>query len=178
MRLFIGIGLPDEAKQRLATLAGGIPDARWVPRDNFHITLAFLGEVPDPDIADIGLSLGKIDYPAFDVNIQGVGIFGSAKRPRILWAGVEETGQLCRLQARIAQKLTDMNCPFDNRKFRPHVTLARVHNSAYGKIRNFLSDHALFSAGSVPVQDFSLFSSHSTGAGPEYREEMAFDLTP
>lgn len=176
MRLFIGIRLPEEVKQHIARLCGSIADAKWAPQDNFHITLAFLGEIASHDMVDIGLALGKIDYPAFDFAVQGVGIFGSAKRPRILWAGVENTEAMTVLQAKIVQSLDRIGCPVDARKFRPHVTLARVQNADYGKIRNFLSDHALFNAGAVHAHDFSLFSSHSTGTGPQYREEMAFDL--
>lgn len=176
MRLFVGIGLPEEIKRHVAALSGGIPDAKWVPQDNCHVTLAFLGEVTEHDMADICLALGKIDYPAFRFTVRGVGMFGSNKRPRILWAGIEGAERMMGLQAKICQSLEQIGYPIDSRKFHPHITLARVHNAAYGKIRSFLGHHALFSAGSVNAHDFSLFSSHRSGSSPLYREEMAFDL--
>ncbi len=176
MRLFVAIGLPDTVKQQIIALRGGIPDAKWVSQDNPHITLAFLGEVTEQDMRDVALALGRIEFASFDFVIRGVGIFGSARRPRILWAGIDGEEPVIALQKKVTLALDKFGfCP-EARKYHPHITLARVHNSPYGKIRSFLTDHALFSAGSVKATGFALYSSHRSQSGAIYTEEVAFDL--
>ncbi|MEP3248143.1 MAG: RNA 2',3'-cyclic phosphodiesterase [Sneathiella sp.] len=178
MRLFVALPLPEDIKQRIETLRGGIPDARWIPPGNAHLTLAFLGDVPDIEIADIGLALGQIDYPAFDLQIETVGVFGNTKRPRILWAGVKLNDDLIRLQQKVAIALNTAGYQIQDRRFKPHITLARVHMSPYEKIRQYLSDNALFKCPPIPVTEFTLFSSHLAHSGAIYTEEMMFDLEP
>jgi 2'-5' RNA ligase len=176
MRLFVAIGLPDTVKQNVTALRGGIPDAKWVSQDNPHITLAFLGEISEQDIPDIALALGRIEFPAFGFTVCGVGIFGSERRPRILWAGIDGGDPIVTLQKKVIQVLDKFDLCSEARKYHPHITLARVHNSPYGKIRSFLTDHALFSAGLVKATSFALYSSHRSQSGAIYTEEVAFDL--
>ncbi|MAL78528.1 MAG: RNA 2',3'-cyclic phosphodiesterase [Sneathiella sp.] len=176
MRLFVAIDLPAEIKANIGALRGGIPDARWIAAENAHVTLAFIGEVQGPMMMDISLALGRITYPAFDLNIEGVGVFGSNKRPRLLWAGVRPTPEICLLHQKIVTAIESTGARVDDRRFRPHVTLARVHKSPYEKVRHFLIDHALFKAPALSVENFSLFSSHLASSGAIYHEEVSFDL--
>jgi len=178
MRLFVAILLPQEIKDNISTLRGGIPDARWIAAENAHVTLAFIGEVQGPEMADISLALGRINYPAFDIEIDGVGVFGSSKRPRILWAGVKPQKTLTLLHQKIVTAIESTGAKVDDRRFRPHITLARVHKSPYERVRNYLTDHALFRTATVPVQSFSLCSSHLASTGAIYEEEVSFDLAP
>lgn len=178
MRLFVAIALPQEIKDSIATLRGGIPDARWISAENAHVTLAFIGEVQAPEMADISLALGRIRHPEFELAIEDVGIFGSNKRPRILWAGVRRDDSLMLLHKKIVTAIESVGARVDDRQFRPHITLARIHKSPYERIRNYLSDHALFKTRTIPVTHFSLFSSHLSSNGAIYEEEMSFDLTP
>lgn len=176
MRLFVAIDLPAEIKANIGVLRGGIPEARWIAAENAHVTLAFIGEVQSPMMMDISLALGRIDYPAFDLDIEGVGVFGSNKRPRLLWAGVRPTQEICLLHQKIVTAIEGAGARVDDRRFRPHVTLARVHKSPYEKVRCFLIDHALFRTPTLPVTRFSLFSSHLSSSGAIYEEEISFDL--
>ncbi|TNE35294.1 MAG: RNA 2',3'-cyclic phosphodiesterase [Alphaproteobacteria bacterium] len=178
MRLFVAISLPDEIKENISYLRGGIPDARWIAAENSHVTLAFIGEVQSPMMQDISLALGRIRHPAFEMNIEGVGVFGSNKRPRILWAGVRNIDSINLLHKKIVTAIEGVGASVDDRRFRPHITLARVHNSPYERVRNFLTDHALFRTETIPVDGFALFSSHLSSTSAIYQEEVAFDLIP
>jgi RNA 2',3'-cyclic 3'-phosphodiesterase len=178
MRLFVAIALPQDVKDNIATLRGGIPDARWIAAENAHVTLAFIGEVQTPQMIDISTILGKISHPAFYLNIEDVGVFGSNKRPRILWAGVHNTETLTLLHKKIMKAIDSVGVKLEDRRFRPHITLARVHKSPYEKVRSYLTDHALFRTKTIPVNSFSLFSSHLSSSGALYNEEVIFDLTP
>lgn len=176
MRLFVAIDLPGEIKATLSTLRGGIPEARWIAAENAHVTLAFIGEVQGPMMMDISLALGQIRYPAFDLDIEGVGVFGNNRRPRLLWAGVRPSPALRLLHQKVMTAVENVGAKPDERRFHPHITLARVHNSPYEKVRRFLTDHALFRAPTLPVTNFSLFSSHPTSSGSIYHEEVSYDL--
>jgi 2'-5' RNA ligase len=178
MRLFVAIDLPEDFKQQIAVLQSGIPDAHWAKPDNAHITLNFLGEVNQADIMDVGLALGRIQAPNFEISLDSVGVFGNAKRPRILWAGVRATADLQFLQQKTTAALNRFGFKLEDRRFRPHVTLARVHNSPYERVRSYLTDHALFKSRTVMADCFTLFSSRLGHGGPHYEEEFIFDLEP
>lgn len=178
MRLFVAIDLPEDFKQQIAALQSGIPDAHWSKPENAHITLSFLGEIAEADMVDIGVALGKITAPAFMLGLKGVGVFGNAKKPRILWAGVTANDELVHLQQKVAQVLTRAGVKLEDRRFRPHVTLARTHNSPYERVRDYLSQHALFKTRECMVEHFTLFSSQLGQGGPHYEKEFLFDLEP
>ena len=99
VRLFVALGLPESIRLRLASLAGGIDGARWVPPENLHITLRFIGEVPEDRIADLADALGAIRMPPLTVTLRGAGHFSYGKKTRAVWVGVEKTGELATLQA-------------------------------------------------------------------------------
>ncbi len=176
MRLFVAIALPQEIKDNISALRGGIPEARWIAAENSHVTLAFIGEVQSPMMMDISLALGRITHPGFDLDIEGVGVFGSNKRPRILWAGVHNISAISLLHKKIVTAIESVGATVDDRRFRPHITLARVHNSPYERVRNYLTDHALFKTKTIPVTSFTLFSSHLASSSAIYQEEISFDL--
>ncbi len=178
MRLFVAIDLPEDFKQQIAVLQSGIPDAHWAKPNNAHITLNFLGEISQADMMDIGLVLGKIKSPNFELSLDSVGVFGNAKRPRILWAGVRASEELKFLQQKTTAALNRFGLKLEERRFRPHVTLARVHNSPYERIRAYLTDHALFKSRNITADCFTLFSSQLGHGGPHYEEEFIFDLEP
>ena len=109
MRLFVALDLPWELKQRLALLSGGIPGARWVGTENFHLTLRFMGEVHPIQAEEIDHTLAAIRAPAFDLSLAGVGVFGKGdakgERAAALWAGVDRNPALDHLQTKIETAL-------------------------------------------------------------------------
>lgn len=177
MRLFVAIDLPEEFREQIARIQSGIPDAIWTKSNVSHITLNFLGEVNQADMIDIGLALGNISVPKFSIQLDSVYVFGNAKRPRILWAGIKSTPELILLQQKTTTAISRCGIKLEDRRFKPHVTLARIHRSPYERVRNYLTDHALLKSNPYEVSEFTLFSSQLGRGGPHYEEEFTFDLT-
>lgn len=176
IRLFVALGLPDDLGTRLAGIRGQIPGARWVPRENLHITLRFIGEVDEAAAADIDTALARIEAPAFDLALAGVGHFESRGRVRSLWAGVERGPALDHLQARIETACRRAGLPPEGRKFHPHVTLARCRDTRTSRIAGFLAGHDGFRAPPFPVRSFALYSSALGRGGAAYTREIEYSL--
>src|SRR5215831_17469324 len=102
MRLFIALPVPDEIADALIALQSGVPDARWVPAENFHVTLCFAGEVQGGAVRDLEEELSDIAGPPFPVSIAGVEQFSSGKQPRALVATVEKSDRLEWLQQKVS----------------------------------------------------------------------------
>jgi 2'-5' RNA ligase len=132
LRLFAAIPLPDSCKQAVsdwcASLRTELPFGKWVHRDDFHITLQFLGSTPRRKVEEINQALQSASTAAvpFELSIGPLGTFGRPGSPSILWAGIGgDTGPLVNLQKRIAQALSPLGFEPDDRPYRPHLTLAR-----------------------------------------------------
>jgi 2'-5' RNA ligase len=132
MRLFVAVELPDAIKDELArmssTLREAAPDAKWVPRDNLHLTLSFLGEVPDERVTPIGDALDSVAAGAqgLRAHLGALGAFPSARRARVLWVALEdEGGSLLKVAEATAEALEPLGFPREARPWTAHVTLAR-----------------------------------------------------
>ena len=124
-RLFTGVEIPDDVAFDLDLMKGGITGSRWIDRDTFHITLRFIGDIDDSLAREIAYELDGVTARPFSLRLKGIDVFGGNK-PHTLFAGVEESADLRRLQQiheRICQVL---GLPPEQRKFTPHVTLARL----------------------------------------------------
>ena len=130
MRLFIALPVPDEIADALTTLQSGVPDARWVPAENFHVTLCFAGEVQGAVMRDLEEELADIAGPRFPVALAGVEQFSSGKQPKALVALVAKSDRLDWLQQKVSTVARNCGIEIERRKFRPHVTLARFRNGA------------------------------------------------
>jgi 2'-5' RNA ligase len=174
-RLFIALPIPEEIAGALTTLQAGVPDARWVPAENFHVTLCFAGEVQGGAMRDLEEELSDIAGPPFPVAIAGVEQFSSGKQPRALVALVARSDRLDWLHQKVVTVARNCGLSIERRKFRPHVTLARFAQGAETghHIAQFMASHSTFQAGPWVADHFALFSSRN-GA---YREEAAYDLT-
>jgi 2'-5' RNA ligase len=178
LRLFVGIGFPPALKLRLSLLCTGMPGARWVDPDNFHLTLRFIGETDEATAADIDAALSRLRARRFTLQLAGIGLFASGDRPRTLWVGVERHPELAALRDKIEQALIRTGLPPEPRKFAPHVTLARLTNPPREKLHGFLAAHALFRADPLPVEGFSLVASFPTKAGSIYEDQAEYPLSP
>lgn len=174
-RLFTGIEIPEHIAQGLSMLRGGLPGARWIDPENYHMTLRFIGDV-DGDVArDIMQMLGAVRRPPFDLILDGLDQFGG-RRPRAVFAGASNNPALHELQAEHERLLQRIGLPPESRKFSPHVTLARLRVSSAHQVADYLSSRAPFRSPPFPVTRFVLFSSRaSTGGGP-YVVEAAYPL--
>lgn len=178
IRLFAGLALPEEVSGRLAAMGAGIPGARWVEARNLHVTLRFIGEVEDglareihDALADAGLG------PPVALSITGLGTFGS-RQPHALWAAVDKTAALARLQAKVDGTVVRLGLAPEPRKFTPHVTLARLKGAPPGRVRDFIAGHSPLTLGPVSIDHVTLFRSHLGRAGAEYEAVADYPLAP
>jgi 2'-5' RNA ligase len=130
LRLFVAIEIPETAKDEVeevfAPWREAFPKARWVPRENMHVTLKFLGRTW-PRLTDWvpeQVEAAVAEVSRFTVRLRGVGSFPSAKRGRALWAGFDDTDGIAALAAEIETALAD-EFPTEKRPFHPHLTVAR-----------------------------------------------------
>jgi len=162
-------------RDRLTSLEGGVPGARWAGDEQLHLTLRFIGEVDENVAHDIDDALATIRAPSFVLEIAGVGEFGG-KNPRALWAGVRGSDALGHLQKKVETALQRIGLPAEERKFSAHVTLARLRGAPREKVVQFLTHHALFASGPFKVDRFVLFSSHLGSGGSVYHAERIYPL--
>jgi RNA 2',3'-cyclic 3'-phosphodiesterase len=176
MRLFVGLDLPWPLRERLSFLAGGIPGARWLPPENYHITLRFIGEVAAYQAEEIDLALSALKARGFSLSLTGVGTFEKGGRPVTLWVGVERNPQLDLLQSKIETALQRVGLGPERRRFTPHITLARLDNPIEAKLAVFVQANNLFRAEPVPVEHFTLFSSRLGKEASVYTAEVEYRL--
>ena len=176
LRLFVGIGFPPELKLQLSSLCSGVPGAKWVDPGNFHLTLRFIGEIGEDVAADIDEALSRLRARRFTLQIAGTGVFAGGDKPRSLWVGVEKNPELVGLRDKIEQALIRVGLPPEQRKFAPHVTLARLRDAPLDKLRDFLTAHARFRADPLAVEGFSLIASFQTKAGSIYEDQADYPL--
>lgn len=170
-RLFTALEIPQSAALSLSLLRGGVPGARWIDRENFHITLRFIGDVDHRTADEIVEALDRVRKPQFTLTLSGTGFFGN-KKPHSIWAGVQPSPELAALQADLERVCQRIGLPPEPRKFTPHVTLARLKNSRVDDVMNYLAGRGNFAAGPFTVGQFVLMSSRdSTGGGPYVVEE-------
>lgn len=170
-RLFTALEIPRDAALSLSLLRGGLPGARWIDVENYHITLRFFGDVEGHVADEIANALDRVRRPAFQLRLDGVGAFGG-KKPHSVWAGVAASPHLTALQAEIERICQRLGVAADPRKFTPHVTLARLRNSSPADVAAYLSARGNFSAAPFKVGRFVLMSSReSVGGGPYVIEE-------
>ncbi len=175
MRSFIAIDIPDEIKgsmkevvQSLSAEAQGI---RWVPVENIHLTLKFLGEVKEELIPEIQTRLqiiGKAQQP-FNVEIRGAGAFPNLKRPNVLWIGIKRSEQLETLFREIDKSLSEMGFEREARGFSPHLTIGRVKDMrGIDPVLKELATYKDTFFGTIEVRQILLMKSTLKPSGAEY----------
>ena len=171
-RLFTALEIPREAALSLSLLRGGLPGARWIDVENYHITLRFIGDVEGHVADEVADALDRVRRSSFSLTLSGVGAFGG-KKPHSIWAGVAASPDLHALQGEIERICQRLGLPSDPRKFMPHVTLARLRNASPLDVAHYLSARGNFAAMPFRVGRFVLMSSRdSVGGGPYIVEEV------
>ncbi len=176
MRLFVGLDLPWPIREQLDRLDGGIPGARWVPDENLHLTLRFIGEVAPDQAEEIDLSLASLRGGSLTLTFAGVGTFAKAGRETQLWVGVERNPALNHLHGKIEIALQRAGLPPERRRFIPHVTLARLDDAVPPRIAAFIQAHNLFRSAPVVFDHFTLFSSLLGKDAAIYTAEVDYPL--
>ena len=176
MRLFIAIELPADLKMALGRLRMDIPGARWVPMEQIHLTLAFLGEVDETTVERLTGKLAKIHAPGFKLCLSGTGCFPNRHRPRVLWVGLEPEPRLNDLVASVRSAVLACGIPQEERPFSPHITLARLKLSPPRDFDAFLDQHQKQKLPPFTVREFTLFQSRLTPQGAVHIPVRNFPL--
>ncbi|MBR7650836.1 RNA 2',3'-cyclic phosphodiesterase [Brucella oryzae] len=174
-RLFTALEIPRDAALSLSLLRGGLPGARWIDVENYHITLRFIGDVEGHVADEVANALDRVRRPEFMLNLSGVHAFGS-KKPHSIYAGVSPSPELNALQAEIERICQRLHIPADPRKFTPHVTLARLRNARIDDVARYLSSRGNFATLPFKVGRFVLMSSRDSVGGGPYIVEEAWPL--
>lgn len=188
IRSFIAIELPGEVKASLTRIqaqlkSGSRAPAKWVDPAVMHLTLKFLGYVDAGIIGSITLALGEAckSISPFRLEMNGLGVFPSARSVRVVWAGLTgELEKLSLLQKRIDAALDPLGFRAEARSFTPHLTLARVREEARPEERQKLGE-LVAAAGTVPANSFSadavhLMKSQLMRTGPVYTRLFSITL--
>ena len=170
IRAFLALPLPPQVRTRLSVLQALLPLPREVDPDTFHLTLVFLGDVPDHVLQDLHDDLSTLRPTPFDLTLSGVGLFGGAK-PRAAWAGVAASEPLMHLQAKLDRAARVAGAQPDARRFRPHVTLGRFAPPPPEdrlRLERAVVAQSGFTAGPFTVSGANLYRSHLTRSGSTY----------
>lgn len=176
-RLFTGIEIPPEIAMALSAFRGGLPGARWIDPENYHITLRFIGDIDARMADDVCSILGDSRRrPPLNLTIDGLDTFGGGK-PRAVFARTSGNGGLADLQAEQERLMRQIGLPPETRKFTPHVTLARLKHASPIDVADYMATRGHFPKLTFTANRFVLYSSRaSTGGGP-YVIEAAYPLS-
>jgi RNA 2',3'-cyclic 3'-phosphodiesterase len=175
-RLFTGLEIPSDIGQSLSSLRGGLPGARWIDPENYHVTLRFIGDIDGLVANEIASTLFRVNRKPFEVTLRGLSSFGG-KKPRAVVASVEPSRPLMELQAELERLMQRVGLDPEGRKFIPHITLARLRDSSNQDVADYLSVRGYFPSRAFMVSRFVLFSSRSSVGGGPYLVEDAYALS-
>jgi 2'-5' RNA ligase len=183
MRLFVAIEIPEDVRSAIGglikSLRGACRDARWVRIAGLHVTLKFIGEIPSERVDELKAALTWIPpRNPIAMNFGGLGFFPNARRPRVLWAGVEAGPDLSALAAAVENALSPSGIEQEDRKFSPHLTLARFNESAgVDALHVALEKAGPLKFGSATATEFHLYQSVLKPGGAEYTRLATFPFS-
>lgn len=183
MRLFIGIPVPDELKQRILPFQqelGRLGDIKLVEPVNIHFTLKFLGEVGEGRVNELCEVLTNLNehFARFGVSLRGLGAFPSAKEARIIWIGLSNGGdELGAAASLLDSELSKIGFPSEQRPFSCHLTLGRVRETGRNPaLQRFIEENKNTEFGTMKVDRVLLIKSVLGPDGPKYEEVFRVDL--
>ncbi len=186
VRTFLAINLPDRQIRQLSEAVEQWrryrAAVRWTTAPRLHLTLKFLGDVPEDTLPAISSACRQVacQYHPFELHMGATGTFPSLKRPRVLWVGLASSSgrPLHTLQEALETLLEGVGLPRDERPFSPHVTVGRVKSGR--NIRQLMETFMGYEPDSTPfmVDSFALYSSTLTPQGPIYRQMDRFGFSP
>lgn len=160
-----------------------LPDVRWVDPASIHLTLAFLGELDEKQLAQATQAAQEAAKRSanFSYQLGSMGIFGTIQRPRVIWVGIEEpSGALLRLHGALKQELERRDFETEARPFSPHLTLARIkdplHSDEQQQLQRLLSDRQLVSSETYQIKHIELFKSELSRSGAVYTALTSCEL--
>lgn len=179
VRLFIAIDLPGDCKSSAARFIDELnfKGLKRVEPELLHITLKFLGEVPDKEVEAITTALAGVKCRPIDVAVRGAGAFPNSKRPRVIWIAGE--GDFSVLPNAIEEAMAPLGFERERRQFTAHITVARVKQYQQldtGKLQQVINRFSNFEFGRFTASTFALKQSTLTPKGPVYQTLREFKL--
>ena len=171
IRLFTALSIPDDVKEELYGLRESILGARWVDKDNMHLTLQFIGEIPEDKYHQIKDDLEDIQMTSFEMKLGAVSRFAG----KVLYCSVAESQELNDLNSLIKEKI-QLITAVEKKKYVPHVTLARLRDTSSRDIASFLEKHHDYGSRDFSINSFGLYSSKLTNRGSIYTLENQYEL--
>ncbi len=188
VRSFIAVNLSPEVRGALHAIEDKLRErhhsfVKWVEPENIHITLKFLGNVPQEDLPGIAAAISRIVEPLteFSLKLEELGAFPNWQRPQVVWVGLGgKVDRLSVIQRDIEEVLCTLGFPRETRRFSPHLTLGRIRDQASGEDRRRFAAWAQsvrFETGlAIDVRQISLMRSRLTPAGAVYSELACVSL--
>lgn len=165
VRLFVAVELPEQVRGHLEAgteaMRAAMDGWRWTPTAQWHLTLAFLGEVSEDRLDELGRRMGLAArrHRPFTLELSGLGAFGSPRRARILWVGVGgDRDALTRLADSVSAGARRAKIPLEARRYRPHMTLGRCRTPV--DVRERLESEMAYAGPPWTVGEFVLVRSH------------------
>jgi 2'-5' RNA ligase len=176
IRTFVAVTTSPDVRRRalelVELLRGTAGDVKWVEAENLHWTLQFLGDVDELDTPAVceAVAAAVSDLDPFELEAHGAGAFPSADRPRTLWLGAGGgSKEMIALQEAIQRRLGKLGFRGEARRFVPHLTLGRAGRRGRPEsLAAELSGLADFDAGSMLVDEVTVYSSRLGREGPTY----------
>ena len=176
MRLFTALDIPSHLHPDIKDLQSDLPNARWSPATNWHITLNFLGDVNENMIADIDDALMQLDMDDFQICLQGFGCFTDEGRAQYLWAKPMPDENLHKCHQKLQRLLEKEEIIFEKRHFVPHMTLAKVKKTPEATLKNYITENEKFKSTFFFAENVILYQSHLSKHGSIYREIAKYPL--
>ena len=188
-RLFIAIRLPEDVIHKITEISRYFqtqlpPEVlKWVETENLHLTLRFLGEIPEGKISQVRDALTQVaaTQNPFTLSVEGLGMYPHANQPRTIWLGFQGAKPAMSLHAKLENALAGIKLEIENRPFNPHLTLARVRSrtdrEAAHQIGQTLAAFKVGSLGAVEVHEIHLIESKLTPQGPIYTTRFTVPLS-
>lgn len=179
MRLFIALKIPDLTKDYLSlSCLSGIPHAAFSHKSDLHITLRYIGNADESLIDEICLELNEFrTFKALSLTCDGLGVFGTKQRAKVLWVSIMESNPLLDLKNKIDKQIDQFGFARDKRRYRPHITLARMRKSAEKELSFFIQNKADYCCFDFKALEIALFNSNPIQKGPKYEELYSVRLT-
>lgn len=178
IRAFVALPLALATRQELTLIQFLLPLPQRVEPENLHLTLAFLGTLPEPLLEEAHHALDAIVAGSFTLTLRGLGLFGGS-RPRLVYAAADPNPALTALQRKVATAVRRAGVTLEARRFVPHVTLGRFAPpppDATMRLERALAQNATFACTPAPVEDFVLYRSDPGRGGTIYSELARYPL--
>ncbi|NTV14153.1 MAG: RNA 2',3'-cyclic phosphodiesterase [Desulfobulbaceae bacterium] len=175
-RLFVAIDLPEQQGRDLSAIYHGLPaGTRWTSPAQLHLTLFFIGEVEASLVLVIKAALAELAFAPFWLRLQGMGCFPHRRQAKIIWVGVEKNPELVLLQHLVAGCLGQLGLAPEERKFHPHLTIARLPPQVSGeRVATYLEQNSQTAFAPFAVASFHLYTSTLSRSGAVYHLERSY----